>query len=92
MKNEKVLGFLDAFSIGVGGMIGAGIFSILGYSVQMAGSFAYVSFMIAGLVALLSAYSYAKLGVTYPSPGGAVDFLIKGFGDGVFSGGLNVLL
>jgi len=92
MKNEKVLGFLDAFSMGVGGMIGAGIFSILGYSVQMAGSFAYVSFMIAGLVALLSAYSYAKLSVRYPSPGGAVDFLIKGFGDGVFSGGLNVLL
>ncbi len=92
MSNKKVLGLLDAVSIGVGGMIGAGIFSILGYAVQMAGNLAHVSFILAGIVALLSTYSYAKLSVRYPSPGGAVDFLVKGFGDGVLSGGFNVLL
>jgi len=91
-SEKKALGLLDAVSIGVGGMIGAGIFSILGYAVKMAGSFAILSFLLAGLVALLSTYSYAKLSVRYPSPGGAVDFLIKGFGDGVISGGLNFLL
>jgi len=41
---------------------------------------------------LLCAYSYAKLGSTYPSAGGPVEFLVKGFGDGVISGGFNVLL
>jgi len=73
-------------------MIGAGIFSILGVSAQIAGHAMYISFIIAGLIALLCAYSYAKLGSTYPSAGGPVEFLVKGFGDGTLSGGFNVLL
>jgi amino acid transporter len=48
--------------------------------------------MIAGVVALLNAYSYAKLAVRYQSAGGLVEFLLKGFGDGILSGGLNLLL
>ncbi|WP_268767943.1 APC family permease [Methanosarcina sp. 2.H.T.1A.15] len=51
-----------------------------------------MSFIIAGAVALLSTYSYAKMGVRYPSAGGPVEFLLKGFGDGILSGGLNLLL
>ncbi|WP_235283536.1 MULTISPECIES: APC family permease [unclassified Methanosarcina] len=47
---------------------------------------------MAGAVALLSTYSYAKMGVRYPSAGGPVEFLLKGFGDGILSGGLNLLL
>ena len=47
---------------------------------------------IGGVVALLSTYSYAKLGATFPSAGGAVHFLVKGFGDGVLAGGLNLFM
>jgi hypothetical protein len=43
-------------------------------------------------VALLTSYSYAKLSVTYPSPGGTVEFLNYGFGTGLITGSLNVLL
>jgi amino acid transporter len=89
-KNSIGLG--GAISIGVGGMVGAGIFSILGVAAQISGSKVYVSFIIAGLVALLSTYSYAKLGSKYPSSGGPVEFLVKGFGDGILSGGFNILL
>ncbi len=73
-------------------MIGAGIFSILGLATQIAGNAMYMSFLIAGIVAFLSTYSFAKLGVRYPSAGGPVEFLIKGFGDSILSGGLNILL
>ena len=73
-------------------MIGAGIFSILGVSAQIAGHAMYISFILAGFIALLCAYSYAKLGSTYPSAGGPVEFLVKGFGDGILSGGFNILL
>jgi amino acid transporter len=73
-------------------MIGAGIFSIFGTAVKISGNAVYVSFIIAGIVALLNAYSYAKLGVRYQSAGGPVEFLLKGFGDGILSGGLNLLL
>jgi amino acid transporter len=49
-------------AIGIGGMIGAGIFSILGVVAQAAGTAMWLSFVIGGAVALLSTYSYAKLG------------------------------
>lgn len=88
----KSMGLYAAASIGVGAMIGAGIFSIFGTAVKISGSAVYVSFIIAGVVALLNAYSYAKLAVKYRSAGGLVEFLLKGFGDGILSGGLNLLL
>jgi amino acid transporter len=86
------MGLAEAISIGVGGMIGAGIFSILGVAGQTAGTGVWISFIIAGVIALLCTYSFAKLGVTYPSAGGPVEFLVQGLGDGVVSGGLNLLL
>jgi amino acid transporter len=73
-------------------MIGAGIFSILGVAGQIAGNAVYIAFIIAGGIALFSTYSYAKLGARFPSAGGPVEFLVRGLGDGVLSGGFNVLL
>ena len=81
-----------AVSIGIGGMVGAGIFSILGVVAHAAGNAMWLAFAIGGIVALLSTYSYAKLGATFPSAGGAVHFLVKGFGDGVFAGGINLFM
>ncbi|NIA09875.1 MAG: amino acid permease [Nitrospiraceae bacterium] len=88
----KGMGLWSAISIGIGGMVGAGIFSILGIACDMAGNAVYISFIIAGGVALLSTYSYAKLGAKFPSAGGPVEFLVRGFGDGVLSGGFNILM
>jgi amino acid transporter len=81
-----------AVSIGIGGMVGAGIFSILGVVAHVAGNAMWLAFAIGGVVALLSTYSYAKLGATFPSAGGAVHFLVKSFGDGIFAGGLNLFM
>lgn len=92
LQNKKPIGLWSAIAIGIGGMIGAGIFSILGIATQITGNLIYVSFIIGGIIALLSAYSYAKLGAKYPSAGGPVEFLIRGFGDGILSGGFNFLL
>ena len=78
--------------MGIGGMVGAGIFSILGVVAQAAGNAMWLAFAIGGVVALLSTYSYAKLGATFPSAGGAVHFLVEGYGDGVFAGGLNLFM
>ncbi len=86
------IGMTAAVSIGIGGMVGAGIFSILGVVAQAAGNAMWLAFAIGGVVALLSTYSYAKLGATFPSAGGAVHFLVKSFGDGVLAGGLNLFM
>jgi len=84
------VGLFAAVSIGVGGMIGAGIFSILGVVATISGSALAVSFAVGGFVAALAAYSYAKLGSRYPSAGGSVQFLVEGLGDGLLTGTLNI--
>ncbi len=91
-RNEGSIGFWSVVSIGVGGMVGGGIFAVLGLAVQLAHGGTPVAFALAGLVALVTGYSYARLSVTYPSQGGTVEFLNQGFGSGIFTGSLNVLL
>ncbi len=91
-SSANQIGLAAAVSIGIGGMVGAGIFSILGVVAQVAGNAMWLSFAVGGVVALLSTYSYAKLGATFPSAGGAVNFLVKSFGDGVLAGGMNLFM
>ncbi len=86
------IGYWSVVAIGVGGMVGGGIFAVLGLSVQMAHGGTPVAFAVAGCVALISAYSYSKLSVAYPSQGGTVEFLNQAFGQGIVTGGLNILL
>ena len=73
-------------------MVGGGIFAVLGLAVQLSGGGTYIAFALAGIVALITSYSYAKLSVAYPSQGGTVEFLDQAFGPGLITGGLNVLL
>ncbi len=86
------VGLWGAVAIGVGGMVGGGIFAVLGLSVQIAKGGAPIAFAAAGCVALLTARSYALLSRSYPSRGGTVTFVNRAFGTGVFSGSVNVLL
>ncbi|MGW8186710.1 MAG: APC family permease [Desulfobacterales bacterium] len=86
------IGFWSVASIGVGGMVGGGIFAVLGLAMQMAEGGVPLAFFLSGLVALLTAYAYARLSVTYPSQGGTVEYLNQAFGPGLLTGGLNVLL
>lgn len=92
MTNDNKMGLWPVVAIGVGGMVGGGIFAVLGLAVQLARGGTPVAFAIAGAVALLTAYSYAKLSLAYPGRGGTVTFLNKAFGPGPLTGSLNVLL
>jgi amino acid transporter len=73
-------------------MVGGGIFAVLGVVATKASGGAPLAFAIAGVVALLTAASYARLSVAYPSRGGSVVFVDKAFGVGVLTGALNNLL
>ena len=68
--------------LGVGAMVGAGIFALLGEAGAVAGSAVWLSFLLAGIVALLLGYNVVKLGVRYPSSGGLIAYLLEGFGNG----------
>ena len=80
----------SATAIGVGGMMGAGLYTLLGLASTTAGVWLPLAFVVGGVVSVFSVYSYAKLGAKYPSRGGAAHFLIRCFGDGLIAGGLNV--
>jgi amino acid transporter len=88
----KKIGFWEAFSIGVGGMVGGGIFAVLGLTIDLAKGAAPVAFMIAGLIALVTSYSYVKLSLTYPSEGGSIEYIVQAFGNNLFSSIINNLL
>jgi amino acid transporter len=68
--------------LGIGAMVGAGIFALLGEAGAVAGSAVWLSFLIAGTVSALLGYSVVKLGVRYPSSGGLIAYLMQGFGNG----------
>lgn len=84
------IGVVGATAIGVGGMMGAGLYTLLGLAANSAGVWLPVSFLIGGIVAAFSVYSYSKLGMKYPDRGGAAKFLLKEFGDGLLAGGMSV--
>jgi amino acid transporter len=86
------LGTWSTLSIGLGGMVGGGIFAVTGLAVQITRGAAPIAFLIAGIVALLTAWSYLRLSLRYPGEGGTVDFLNRAFGTGVITGAANIML
>jgi amino acid transporter len=57
-------------ALGIGSMVGAGIFALLGHAAPAAGGDTFIAFVLGGVVAMLSGYSYAKLAARYPDAGG----------------------
>ncbi len=89
---DKKIELKEAISIGIGGMVGGGIFAVLGLAVSLSKGGTPIAFLFAGIVALITSYSYVKLSITYPDRGGTVRFVNQGFGRSIFSGGINNLL
>ncbi|MGV2830415.1 GerAB/ArcD/ProY family transporter [Myxosarcina sp. GI1(2024)] len=69
------LGFAATWALVAGGMVGGGIYTALGVVIAVAAQWAWLSFIIAGIVALTSAYSYAFLANKFEESGGAFEFL-----------------
>ncbi len=89
---KKDIGFFEAFSIGVGGMVGGGIFAVLGLTIQLSQGAAPIAFALAGIIALVTVYAYVKLSLTYPSEGGTIEFIVQAMGNNLFAALVNNLL
>ncbi len=90
-ESKKAFNTLSAVTLGIGSMVGAGIFIVIGQAGAIAGNLVWLSFVFGAVAALLSGYSLAKLALRYPSRGGIVEYLVQTFGEGVFSGSAGVL-
>ncbi len=91
-QSQRSIGVLGATAIGIGGMVGGGIFAILGEAVSLAHGATGLAFLFGGVIALLTAYSYAKLSVKYQNRGGTVYFVNKAFGISLLSSTVNLML
>ncbi|MFT5660936.1 MAG: amino acid transporter [Sulfurimonas sp.] len=87
-KRNKNLGLLELVAIALGGMIGGGIFTVLGISVSMIGVYTPLAFLIGGCLAFLAVYSYIKLAVYYKDEGATYSFFKKTFPNSPFSASL----
>ena len=87
----KAFGLWSAIFIGIGAMVGAGIFIVIGEAGSMAGNIVWLSFVFGGIIALLSGYSLSKLALAYPSRGGIIEYLVQEFGVNIFSGSMGIL-
>lgn len=90
-KEVKNLDLLNVVSLGLGSIIGAGIFALLGQVILLAGYRTYISFVAAGIAAIFSGYSYAKLAGRFPQSGGLTDYFHIAFKHKFVSGGLTII-
>jgi len=87
-KRYKALGVPELIAIALGGMVGGGIFTILGISVSMIGAFTPLAIILGGVIASLAAYSYIKLGVYYKDEGATYSFYKRTFPKSPFAASL----
>lgn len=87
-RRNKALGVPELIAIALGGMVGGGIFSILGISVAKIGVLTPLAIFIGGFFAALAAYSYVKLGVYYRDEGATYSFYKKTFPKSPFAASL----
>ncbi len=69
----------EVIAMGIGGMVGGGIFSVLGLAIAQAGHAAPIAFALGGVIALLTGLSYARLGLVFQSSGGSFTFIEHAF-------------
>lgn len=92
MKGEselkKELSLLEVTLVGIGNILGAGIYVLMGQAAGLAGNMVWFSFMFAGATAALSALSYMELASMYPRAGAEYEFVKRAFGErvGLFVG------
>ncbi|MGB2805646.1 MAG: amino acid permease [Candidatus Zixiibacteriota bacterium] len=80
IKFSRELGLLEATTLGVGAMIGAGIFILSGMAAGIAGPAATLSYVLCGLMTLFTALSYSELSSSIPLAGGGYTFVHQGIG------------
>jgi APA family basic amino acid/polyamine antiporter len=89
VRFKPVLGFFGATAISIGGIIGSGIFFIMGLATEEAGPAVILSLVLAGTIAILTSLSFASLGSKIQKEGGEYQFVYLAFGPRVgFAGGV----
>lgn len=82
-KSKKYLSLLEVVSLGVGTMIGAGMFALFGEISTLSGGYAWLAFVISGIVSGLAGYSYFVFSRLAKTNGGVAEYLMLGWPSGL---------
>ncbi len=77
---KRALGLTEATVCGIGIILGAGIYALIGKAAGMAGNATWIAFVIAAVVAGLSGLSYAELSAVFPKAGAEYEYTKNAFG------------
>jgi hypothetical protein len=88
---KPVMSLWSVTALGIGAMVGAGVFAVMGQAALAAGNLTYAAFILGGLIAALSGYSYAILAVHFPEAGGVSAYFDRAFGAARLSGTLSLI-
>jgi APA family basic amino acid/polyamine antiporter len=77
---KRTLGLTEVVFFGVGSILGAGIYTLIGKVAGQAGMLTWLSFLIASLAAFFTAFSYAELSASFPRSGGEYVYAKEAFG------------
>lgn len=75
MPSKNKLSLFDACGMAIGGMVGGGIFAVLGEAVMTSGNAAFISLGMGGALALITGLVYGKLTVKFDEAGGSFIFM-----------------
>lgn len=77
VKRERTLGLFDATGVGVGAIVGGGILALAGVAFAITGPGAMVAFALNGMIAIITALSFAEMAVAFPQSGGTYNYAKK---------------
>jgi len=77
---KRTLGLAECIFYGVGSILGAGIYTLIGKTAGLAGNMTWLAFLIASVCALFTAFSYAELSTSFPKAGGEYVYAKEAFG------------
>jgi amino acid transporter len=79
-KLKRTLGPIECIFFGVGSILGAGVYTLIGKVADWSGTFIWLAFVIASVTAICTAFSYAELSSAFPKAGGEYEYAKKAFG------------
>jgi basic amino acid/polyamine antiporter, APA family len=77
---KRSLSLTECVFFGVGSILGAGIYTLIGKVAGLSGNLIWISFLIASIAAICTAFSYAELSAAFPKAGGEFVYAKKAFG------------